>query len=74
MKKKVEVSQQDASDCGAACLASVAAYYGLQLPISRLRQHAGTNKQGTTIQGMIDAAERISFEAKGARAKPEKLP
>ncbi len=39
-KKGIKIKQFDITDCGAACLASVCAYYGLQFPIARIRQYA----------------------------------
>jgi len=38
MKSGVCIKQHDITDCGAACLSSVAAYYELQLPLARIRQ------------------------------------
>lgn len=73
MKKKYGVRQQDMTDCGAACLSSVARYYGLNQPLARIRQYASTGKNGTNILGMIEAAERMGFTAKGVRAEPEAL-
>jgi ABC-type bacteriocin transporter len=67
VKKSIQVRQRDISDCGAACLASVSSHYGLQLPVSRIRQYAGTDKQGTSLKGLIDAAEHLKFNAKGAK-------
>lgn len=67
------VRQRDASDCGAACLASVAAWYRLQLPIARIRQLADTDRHGTTALGLVRAAERLGFEARGVRATGEML-
>src|SRR5450755_2003582 len=68
MKKSIQVKQRDSSDCGAACLASVAAYFGLHIPVSRIRQYAGTDKQGTSLYGLIEAAEKLRFHARGAKA------
>ena len=65
MKKGIQVKQRDVSDCGAACLASVAAYFGLQIPVSRIRQYAGTDKQGTSLHGLIEAAEQFEFSGQG---------
>lgn len=47
--KKILIKQHDITDCGAACLASVCAYYGLTYPIARIRQFAFTEKKGTNI-------------------------
>ena len=60
-------------DCGAACLASVAAHYRLRMPIARIRQYACTDKQGTNVLGLIQAAEKMGFVAKGVKAQKEVL-
>ncbi|MFZ6023640.1 MAG: peptidase domain-containing ABC transporter [Bacteroidota bacterium] len=73
MRKKTCIQQRDITDCGAACLASVAMYYNLQLPVSRIRQYAGTDKQGTNILGLIEAAERLGFQIKAAKGQLESL-
>jgi len=73
MRKKIKVKQHDITDCGAACLSSVAAYFGLQYPISRIRQYAFTDKRGTNILGMIEAANRLGFKAKGIKGPPSSL-
>jgi ABC-type bacteriocin transporter len=69
----MKVKQRDNTDCGAACLASVAAYYNLKLPVSKIRQFAGTDKLGTNIMGMIEAAEKLGFQAKGAKGSRKSL-
>jgi ATP-binding cassette, subfamily C, bacteriocin exporter len=70
----VRVKQRDITDCGAACLASVAAHYQLRLPVSKIRQWAGTDKKGTSAWGLIKAAEKMGLTAKGVRATPDSLP
>nr|WP_320037788.1 peptidase domain-containing ABC transporter [uncultured Bacteroides sp.] len=72
-KKGVKIKQHDATDCGAACIASISAHYGLRYPISRIRQYAFTNKKGTNILGLVEAANRLGFKAKGVRANAESL-
>ncbi|MGE7751483.1 peptidase domain-containing ABC transporter [Lysinibacillus fusiformis] len=66
-KKYVCVKQYDQKDCGVACLATVSKQYGLKIPISQLREVAGTDKQGTNILGLIKAAEKIGFTAKAVK-------
>ncbi len=70
---KITIKQHDITDCGAACLASIAAHYQLQLPIARIRQYAGTDKKGTNVLGLIEAAEKLGFEAKGVRGELDSL-
>ncbi len=67
MKKHIYVRQQDITDCGAACLASVSAWFRLNLPVARIRQLANTDKQGTNMLGMLEAAEKLGFTAKGIK-------
>ncbi|MCA6461632.1 MAG: peptidase domain-containing ABC transporter [Chitinophagaceae bacterium] len=73
MNKRVRIKQRDITDCGATCLASIAMHYNLQLPVSRIRQYAGTDKRGTNVLGLIGAAERLGFQAKGAKGQLESL-
>jgi ATP-binding cassette, subfamily C, bacteriocin exporter len=67
LKPSIKIKQRDITDCGAACLASVAAFHKLQLPVARIRQLAGTDKKGTNVLGMVEAATKIGFEAKGVK-------
>ncbi|MDP2412365.1 peptidase domain-containing ABC transporter [Daejeonella sp.] len=69
----IRVKQRDISDCGAACLASVASFYNLDVPVARIRQHAGTDVKGTNVAGMLEAAVRLGFEAKGVKGAFESL-
>ncbi|WP_428657426.1 peptidase domain-containing ABC transporter [Runella sp.] len=73
MKKRTQIKQHDSTDCGAACLASVAAHYKLRMPIARIRQYANTDKRGTNVLGMIEAANKLGFQAKGVKGSPESL-
>lgn len=66
--------QRDATDCGATCLAFVAAHYRKILPVARLRQLAGTNQKGSTALGLIEAARELGFTAKGVKGGSNSLP
>lgn len=72
-KKNIKIKQLDITDCGAACLSSVCAYYGLKYPIARIRQYAFTSQKGTNILGLIEAAKKLKLSAKGIRGKYETL-
>ena len=69
MRKPVRVRQRDITDCGAAALASISAYHKLKIPVSRVRQLASTDRKGTNILGLIEAASKLGFEAKGVRGE-----
>ncbi len=70
---RIKVKQRDMTDCGAACLASVSAYYNLSLPVARIRQFAGTDKKGTNVLGLVEAAGKMGFLAKGVRGDWDSL-
>jgi len=73
MKNAVKIKQRDITDCGAACLASIAAFHRLRLPVSKIRQLASTDKKGTNVLGLIEAANKLGFDAKGVRGEFESL-
>jgi ABC-type bacteriocin transporter len=73
MRRGVKIKQHDITDCGAACLASICAFYGLRFPVSRIRQYAFTDKKGTNVLGLVQAANKLGLSAKGVRAVSEAL-
>nr|4RY2_A Chain A, ABC-type bacteriocin transporter [Acetivibrio thermocellus ATCC 27405]4RY2_B Chain B, ABC-type bacteriocin transporter [Acetivibrio thermocellus ATCC 27405]7T54_A Chain A, ABC-type bacteriocin transporter [Acetivibrio thermocellus]7T54_B Chain B, ABC-type bacteriocin transporter [Acetivibrio thermocellus]7T55_A Chain A, ABC-type bacteriocin transporter [Acetivibrio thermocellus]7T55_B Chain B, ABC-type bacteriocin transporter [Acetivibrio thermocellus]7T56_A Chain A, ABC-type bact len=72
-KKYVCVRQYDLTDCGAACLSSIAQYYGLKMSLAKIREMTGTDTQGTNAYGLIHAAKQLGFSAKGVKASKEDL-
>ena len=62
------IRQHDASDCAVACIAWVARWYGLSLPLVTLRQMCGATSQGTTIKGVLDGCGSIGLEAKAYKS------
>ena len=73
MKKEIKIRQYDRYDCASACVASVCAYYGLRLPLLRIREACGTTQDGTTLQGIIDACGKLGLDAVGLQAKEKRL-
>ena len=70
-KKYYCIKQHDITDCAAACLATISKQYGLKVPITKIREVAGTDRKGTNIYGVIKAAESINLTAKAVRANRE---
>ncbi|QOG02997.1 peptidase domain-containing ABC transporter [Flavobacterium sp. MDT1-60] len=69
----IKIKQHDIKDCGAACLASIGNHYKVNLPIARIRQYANTDKRGTNVLGIIEAAEKMGFAAKGVKGGLDSL-
>jgi ATP-binding cassette subfamily B protein len=69
----IKIKQRDITDCGAACLASISSHYKLDLTVARIRQLAGTDKKGTNVLGMVEAAQKLGYEAKGVKGPFDSL-
>lgn len=67
------VAQLSEEDCGAACIASVAKYYGRTLSLNRIREAVGTGQLGTTLLGLKQGAETLGFNARTVRTSPDFL-
>lgn len=70
---RLKVKQHYRYDCGAACLASVAAYYGIKESLAQIRLHCGCTPQGITMLGLIDGAAAIGLDAKGYKSPKKEL-
>jgi ATP-binding cassette subfamily B protein len=62
------LKQQSAADCGVACLTMVGKYWGKNLSINQLRNVANVDRSGTSIKGLIVAAESIGFMVRPIKA------
>ena len=65
------IKQHDITDCGAACIATICKQNGYKIGITKIREVAGTDKQGTNAYGVIKAAEELGFSAKGVKGNKE---
>jgi ABC-type bacteriocin/lantibiotic exporter with double-glycine peptidase domain len=71
--KNVHIQQHDQSDCGVACLASILKYYGGEAPLERIREWSGTSASGTTLLGLLQAAQKLKLDAEGFEAEVKHL-
>lgn len=53
--------QYDAMDCGPACLRMIAKFYGKSLTLQYLRDLSGINRDGVSLLGISESAEKIGF-------------
>jgi HlyB family type I secretion system ABC transporter len=67
------VRQTGPSDCGAAALATIALHYRRPIGLQQLRDLAGTDRIGTNLKGLLQAAEVLGFSAKGVKGSYEAL-
>ncbi len=60
-------------DCGPTCIRMVTKYYGKNINIEQLRQSAQISKEGVSLLGIAEAAEKIGFNAKGVTLSYDEL-
>lgn len=65
--------QADYKDCGPTCLKIIAKYYKRTLSIQTLRNISETTRQGSSLLGLSDAAEKIGFRSLGIKVDLEGL-
>uniref|UniRef100_UPI0037C05249 peptidase domain-containing ABC transporter n=1 Tax=Flavobacterium sp. TaxID=239 RepID=UPI0037C05249 len=65
--------QADSKDCGPTCLKIIAKYYGKVINIQELRNLSETNREGSNLLFLSDAAEKIGFRTLGVKLNLLKL-
>ena len=74
--KRVKVPtilQMEATECGAASLSMILAHYNLWLPLEKLRQECGVNRDGSKASCVIRAARNRGCNANGYRWNADRL-
>lgn len=71
--EKTHTLQLDQSDCGVACLMSIIKLNEGTNSIENLRELSGTTRQGTTMLGLYQVANKIGFTAEGCEADMQAL-
>lgn len=65
--------QTESKDCGPTCLKIVAKHYGKTITIQTLRNYCETNREGSNMHYLSDAAEKIGFRSLGIKTDLKKL-
>lgn len=60
-------------DCGPTCLRMVAKHYGKNFSLQKLRDISGLNREGVSLLGISEAAEKIGFRTAGAKIGLDEL-
>ena len=56
------ILQSEASECGIACLAMIAGYYGLSIDLFNFRQRFGSPSQGVSLLSLSLTAQRAGLQ------------
>lgn len=65
--------QFDGSDCGAACLRMVARHFGRHYTLEFLREVSFVGREGVSLMGISDAAEKIGLRSLGFKTNFSRL-
>ena len=63
------IKQYDSMDCAAACLASIAWYYGKKIPILEISEALETSKEGTSVWDVCRISEKLGLFASAYKKK-----
>jgi ATP-binding cassette, subfamily B, bacterial HlyB/CyaB len=67
------IAQHGGSDCGAACLAMIARYWGKHFSINHLRSLINVDRNGASLRGLVNGAEALGFSARPVKAQFQAL-
>lgn len=73
MPKFQYTPQLDARDCGPACLHMISRHHGRQHSLALLRDYCHITREGVSLLGISDAAEKIGFRTMGVKISYDKL-
>lgn len=63
------IIQLDQMDCGPACLAMVSSYHGKNFGLQYIKQKSFVTRDGVSLLGISDAAQKIGFRTVPAKLK-----
>ena len=61
------IHQTEAAECGLACLAMVASYYGHRVDLNTLRRRHPVSLKGVTLRGLMQVASQMHFACRAIR-------
>ena len=71
--KTPTVFQMEATECGAASLAMILAYYGKHVPLEQLRIETGVSRDGCNMKNIMLAGRKLGLEVHGYKRELEGL-
>ena len=67
------IMQNEAGECGLACLAMVASYYGYQTDISHMRRMSSVSARGAALSDLILAGDRLNLNSRAVKLELSSL-
>ncbi|HUG26584.1 peptidase domain-containing ABC transporter [Piscinibacter sp.] len=67
------VLQTEAAECGIACMAMVASYWGLCIDLAGMRRRFSVSIKGSSLKGLITMAQALGLQTRPLKADLEQL-
>ena len=64
------IRQSEAAECGLACLAMVASFYGHRIDLNTLRRRFPVSLNGVTLRALIQVASQLRLLGRPLHARP----
>ena len=71
--KTPTIYQMEATECGAASLSMIFAYFGKNIPLEQMRIETGVSRDGCNAGNIMRAAKKYGFECRGFRKELDGL-
>lgn len=71
--KTPTIYQMEATECGAASLSMIFAYFGKNIPLEQMRIETGVSRDGCNAGNIMRCAKKYGLECHGYRREPEAL-
>jgi len=73
LKKTPTVYQMEATECGAASLSMILAYFGRHMALEQMRVETGVSRDGCSAGNIMRAAKKFGLDCHGYRREPDEL-
>ena len=71
--KTPTIYQMEATECGAASLSMIFAYFGKNIPLEQMRIETGVSRDGCNAGNIMRCAKKYGLECRGFRKEPAAL-
>lgn len=72
-RRTPELRQDEAAECGAACLAMIASHWGRRMDLPAMRRRFSISVHGATLAGLIDMAAALRLRSRPLQLELEEL-
>src|SRR5262245_40908643 len=65
--------QTEAAECGSACLAMVASYWGHRIDLAGMRRRFPVSLKGSSLRALISTAQALGLQSRPLKLEPDQL-